>query len=235
VPLIGSSMSLSNLFPKLLSSFIDELYQCTPRFKRAYRDVETGNLFHHSEKIFFGPVYYDHMKMAGPIAKLSCKRMLEPTLKEVPPSSDAFCFHSPGTGSWGSSSAFLFVRSKQNGRHDEPSLYNVGYRLVEASSCWSGRCYPSYNVLDYSKLERLDGTSLLEQVNQALSMKPEDSDLSSGFLHCFSVILKNKEALNLWNKVARSARFDFDQISSFPTGASTPILLPFSSDLHGPR
>ena len=227
-------MSFSSLFSRLLSAFIDELYEYAPRFKRAYRDVETGNLFHHSEKIFFGPVYYDHMRMAGPIAKLSCKKMSEPKLKEVPPSSDAFCFHSPGTGSWGPSSAFLLVRSKQNGRHHEPSLYSVGYRLVEASSSWSGRCYPSYSVLDYGKLERLDDTSLLEHVNQVLSMNSKDFDRSSGFLHCFSVILKNKEALNLWNKVARSARFDSDQISSLPTGVSTPILLPFSSDLHGP-
>ena len=225
-------MSFSSLFLKLLSAFIDELYEYAPRFERAYRDVETGNLFHYSNKIFFGPVYYNHMKMAGPIARLSCSKMSESTLKEVPPSSDAFCFHSPGTGSWGASSAFLLVRNKQDGR---PSLYNVGYRLVEASSCWSGRCYPAYNVLNYSKLERLDHTSLLEHVNQVLSMSSEDSDLSSGLLHCFSVILKNKEALNLWNRVARSARFDSDQITSFPTGVSTPILLPFSPDLHVPR
>jgi len=218
-------MSFSSLFLKLLSAFIDELYEYAPRFERAYRDVETGNLFHYSNKIFFGPVYYNHMKMAGPIARLSCSKMSESTLKEVPPSSEAFCFHSPGTGSWGASSAFLFVRSKQNGYHHEPSLYNVGYRLVEASSSWNGRCYPAYNVLNYSKLKSLDDTSLFEHVSQVLSMNSKGSDSASGFLHCFSVIVKNKEALNLWNKVA-SAQFDSDQISSFPTEVSTPILLP---------
>jgi len=235
-------LNFSKLFFEFLLTLQNE--KIVPNFEWVYHDVKTPNLFSFRRKIFFGPVYYDHMKSVGPIAKASYEmtklshaaRLLPFCIPSYSEDADVFSFHVPGTGSWGRSSAFTFIHE-----NNKFSYVDIGYKLIPPSSSLSGRCYPAYECLDWTQTEELDEGTFINTLFKALRRNPTETKLS-GFARCFNEVVKNTLALKVWNNLVEEKCsslieqnlkvFDFQHSESVQPNSnlSPKIFLPIFSD-----